>query len=74
MKTEVVLKLPSTVKLKDCEVFNENRSCIEIEIFDPKSKTTSCLMKTEVVLKLGGRKEEELWPRFNENRSCIEIN
>ena len=33
-------------------MFNENRSCIEINFIKTFSELKSCLMKTEVVLKL----------------------
>ena len=32
--------------------FNENRSCIEINVIKFDTKRETCLMKTEVVLKL----------------------
>ncbi len=52
MKTEVVLKLITVCSKYQVVWFNENRSCIEIEIWFVNESGVYSLMKTEVVLKL----------------------
>ena len=52
MKTEVVLKCMNPTMTLKRELFNENRSCIEIEKIKERTKPITGLMKTEVVLKL----------------------